>query len=264
MSQIDRHLTTEQLSGLLDEQMSSEEIAISNAHLYTCERCQQELEGLRQTVKMLHALPTPVLPRSFVLPSTTAATPALMQEKISARTKIVHTPPTHLAGNQPHVYMRRALRLSSALVAVIGLVFVISGLMMSLPHLGATSGAASTTSSLAVPRAPSMQGQGQVSTPVIRTMVTTSAVQKRSAAPVATDTDRDNDQTPVMSAHTPKDAASVDQPASDSPQSPPAFVPFFDLNSQAGRLGLGILLCIAGMMGYTLFAQRKKSIAKKG
>src|SRR6266568_3115535 len=64
-----QHLTTEELSAFLDEQLSSQERTTIEAHLQTCERCQHELASLRQTVALLRALPQPALPRSFVLPA---------------------------------------------------------------------------------------------------------------------------------------------------------------------------------------------------
>ncbi len=67
MAQDKRHLTTEQLSALLDKEASAEEQAQWEAHLSTCPQCQRALTALRQTVAMLHALPQPTLPRSFVL-----------------------------------------------------------------------------------------------------------------------------------------------------------------------------------------------------
>src|SRR5215469_2615502 len=64
------HLTIEQLSAILDKQLSPQEWAVCRAHLSTCQQCQGMLADLRQTSALLHALPQPELPRSFVLPAT--------------------------------------------------------------------------------------------------------------------------------------------------------------------------------------------------
>ena len=66
------HLTTEQLSASLDKQLTPQEQAFFDAHLHTCVRCQHALTELRRTVALLHAMPQPVLPRSFTLPTTIA------------------------------------------------------------------------------------------------------------------------------------------------------------------------------------------------
>ncbi|GAC1624569.1 MAG: hypothetical protein NVS4B7_15260 [Ktedonobacteraceae bacterium] len=63
------HLTTEQLSAFLDQQLSPQEQVICKLHLQTCEHCQSTLATLQQTVALLKALPAPSLPRSFVLPA---------------------------------------------------------------------------------------------------------------------------------------------------------------------------------------------------
>ncbi|MBA2681641.1 MAG: hypothetical protein H0U76_25010, partial [Ktedonobacteraceae bacterium] len=69
MSKLDRHLTTEELSALLDNHLAQEEAGEDHhGHLASCQQCQQELADLKQTVRLLHALPPPPLPRSFILP----------------------------------------------------------------------------------------------------------------------------------------------------------------------------------------------------
>src|SRR5436309_2497563 len=65
----DRHLTTTQLSALIDKQLSAQELALCKAHLQSCQQCQSALAGLQQTVALLQAMPEPALPRSFALPA---------------------------------------------------------------------------------------------------------------------------------------------------------------------------------------------------
>ena len=73
MAKQEQHLTTARLSALIDGQLSPEEQTQSETHLQSCPVCQQQLAELRQTVALLHALPQPPLPRSFVLPTAEPA-----------------------------------------------------------------------------------------------------------------------------------------------------------------------------------------------
>ncbi len=61
------HIQVEQLSAYLDQQVSPAERATIDAHLQQCSECRAELESLRQTVVMLHALPRVAVPRAFTL-----------------------------------------------------------------------------------------------------------------------------------------------------------------------------------------------------
>lgn len=58
----------ERLSAYLDGELGAEERAALERHLPGCARCQAELADLRGVRALLRALPTPVAPRSFVLP----------------------------------------------------------------------------------------------------------------------------------------------------------------------------------------------------
>ncbi|HEX8982528.1 MAG TPA: zf-HC2 domain-containing protein [Ktedonobacterales bacterium] len=60
----------ELLSAHLDGALEPKEDAALGAHLSTCADCQHELAALRQTRALVHALPSPALPRSFTLPDT--------------------------------------------------------------------------------------------------------------------------------------------------------------------------------------------------
>ena len=53
MAQIhDGHLTTEQLSASFDKQLSSQEQAVFDAHISTCQQCQNKLSDLRLTAAL--------------------------------------------------------------------------------------------------------------------------------------------------------------------------------------------------------------------
>ena len=55
------------LSSYLDDQVTPEQRAYIERHVRTCVSCQLELQSLRQTVTMLHALPRVPVPRAFTL-----------------------------------------------------------------------------------------------------------------------------------------------------------------------------------------------------
>ncbi len=145
MAKQEQHLTTARLSAFIDGQLSPEEQTQTEAHLQNCAVCQQQLAELRHTVALLHALPQPPLPRSFVLPT---AEPALASSKAtpSARLLFPVTPLPRKSGWPP--YITGAIRTVSSLAALIGIVFLLSGLsgMVTL-HGGTTNSGTSTTAS---------------------------------------------------------------------------------------------------------------------
>ncbi|HEY6410431.1 MAG TPA: zf-HC2 domain-containing protein, partial [Ktedonobacteraceae bacterium] len=133
----DQHLTTEQLSALLDNKLSSAEQDACNAHLQSCQLCQHELASLQQTAALLRAMPKPALPRSFAL--STGVT--YLQDAPPRQVEATNTPPRR---RWPH-YMQRSLRAMSTIAAVIGFIFLLSGVLPLLMHGGA--GLTTTTSS---------------------------------------------------------------------------------------------------------------------
>src|SRR5688572_10701154 len=74
MPDLNAHLTDEQLSTFVDDRLDTAERVDANLHLQSCADCNQSLQELTYTVRVLHALPTPSLPRSFqiVEPSRTS------------------------------------------------------------------------------------------------------------------------------------------------------------------------------------------------
>ena len=141
-----QHLTTTQLSTLLDGQLPIEEREFSDAHLATCEQCQQELESLRQTKMLLHAMPHPVLPRSFTLPVSTQQTDtSTIPAPITPITEFRSTP--RRASSRPY-YARTALRTFGTLAAMVGLVLLLSSLIPFVTQRGGNTAqnGSSTTS----------------------------------------------------------------------------------------------------------------------
>jgi hypothetical protein len=62
-----RHVTTELMSAYLDTRVSEEERRHVENHLAACETCSAALDSLRRTVAVLRAVPSPPLPRAFVI-----------------------------------------------------------------------------------------------------------------------------------------------------------------------------------------------------
>lgn len=113
----DWELQRERLSASLDGELTDPERAELDAHLPACEQCQRELAALRQTRALLHALPTPTLPRAFTLPPQ----PTLAERR--------HRVPT----------WTRPVQAVGSIAAMIGLGLLIG---TSLPHMIAQPSAA--------------------------------------------------------------------------------------------------------------------------
>ena len=144
MAKQEQHLTTARLSALIDGQLSPEEQTQSETHLQSCTACQQQLAELRQTVALLHALPQPPLPRSFVLPT---AEPAIASQGTRTARPLAPITPLPRRNGWP-TYVTGAVRVASTLAALIGIVFLLSGLFGAVIPVGGstTSSGASTTS----------------------------------------------------------------------------------------------------------------------
>jgi len=232
VSQQDQHLTTEQLSTLLDQQLTPEEQAYCNAHLEDCEQCQDALDNLQQTVNLLQSLPQLEVPRSFALPATFKITQITSdgneQQQVEQSTG---TSPRKLP-----TPLRRTLRTISALAAVFGLFLTLSGFIATLQPDASTSAVPvlnSTSSS-----ASSQSQQAPQATSHIR-----KDNENNNKGPTTSNEVEDRQQTLLTEAH----------PTETWPM-----LSFLDLNQPEVRLSSGILLTILGSMGFTLFARRLK------
>ncbi len=239
--QSDKHLTTEQLSALLDAQLSQDEQAICKAHLRTCAQCRAALAALRQTVALLHALPTPELPRSFALPTNVT----YLQERPQHEAIPVDTPsrPSLPAIQQRRpTPLRHSARILSTLVAVIGLFFLLPSLLGMLPHLGGEN-ASTASSGSAVPAAAPQH------TPAIRGAAhSTTSVPNKSApsrTPVAT---------PSPTFQNEPQATATQHPSSSLPP------PILDINTPRGQQEVGITLFALGIVGIIVTRRRKQKI----
>ncbi|GCE27315.1 hypothetical protein KDA_27990 [Dictyobacter alpinus] len=260
MSQFDRHLTTEQLSALLDDQLSGGvQSDADRAHLQTCEQCQLELAELRQTVQLLRSLPAPTLPRSFALPvdiSLEQSEPEPLQDLVTDTHReqerpapIPFTPgqarPRFGGRTVQRRTLQRTLRMVSGLVAVVGICFMLSAVLstFSFPHMG--GGASGTASSTTSNQAPSNTNNPAVSNGATTHSETRPATGGGAGSPTPT---MQPTQPPKLQPATP--ARTVNKPAS----SPTFFL--FDLSNNVARLDLGIILLILGLLGFLLLKQR--------
>ncbi len=227
MAKQEQHLTTARLSALIDGQLSPEEQRQSEAHLQSCAVCQQQLAELRQTVALLHALPQPPLPRSFVLPTVEPARTSA--QSIRPIRPVAPIAPLPRRTGWP-TYMTGAIRVASTLAALIGIVFLLSGLFGTVIPVGgstASSGAATTSGSRqgtqTLPNKPNVAGttyQGM---------------------------------TPTL---TPTKAPSVTSPDSHTntvQQNPfSIFLTLFDVNMIRTRAILGTILLVLGIAGFMM------------
>jgi anti-sigma factor RsiW len=247
VAQDKRHLTTEQLSALLDKEASAEEQAQWEAHLSTCPQCQRALTALRQTVAMLHALPQPMLPRSFVL-SMEVAEP-IAQPVMAAPT------PLRPARRRMNPYVRGVLRTVSALAAIIGVVFFFSGIGPTLIHGGATattsagsgfsssSPANSSTGGGAGTKASNSEHPRNLAPRMTATAIATAAATEVVQPQLPGTTDQQSKST------------GVDQ---QTPSGDFTFL-IFNLSTPAGRVGLGMILVLLGGMGLVLFKRVRRA-----
>ncbi len=230
MAKQDRHLTTARLSTFIDGQLSAEEQAQSEEHLRTCEVCQQQLAELRQAIALLHALPQPKLPRSFTLP---VADPTIATRANSTPRPLTPVTPLRQRGSWP-VYASGAIRIVSTLAAVIGIVFLLSGLFGTV--IGVHGGASSSTG------------------------VTNAGSQSQSAVPHVV-TPRETVATVKKVTPTPTTVPSVTSPGPNN--HPPAqqnqqqpLLSLLDLRLPGSRALIGIVLVVLAIIGFVVLGRR--------
>ncbi|GCE13836.1 hypothetical protein [Tengunoibacter tsumagoiensis] len=257
MTQSDRHLTTEQLSAFLDHQLIDEELTECKAHVDTCGQCQQELADLRQTVSLLRALPQPVLPRSFVLPTTTAVAPLSVQKTSTIVSLEEKRSRRGLTG------VVTAMRVASSLVAVIGICFILSGLLLpatSVHTMASTSTASQTYAQQhSANNEPHTIGKAPDSlTPVFRSTATTAAQGDEDDQANADSPTHNQKNEPSLKPDPAKAPAASQTTKADPFGFMQSMFFIFDMSTIGGRMGLGIVLCLAGCIGYMYFSQRRK------
>ncbi len=241
MAQQDEHLTTEQLSAFLDKQLSPAERAVFDAHLANCQQCQSRLADLRLTVALVRALPQEEVPRSFVLPSRLAP----VAERPTPRPATVTPVPQQRRARVS--VLQRTVRTVSTLAAVLALIFILSGILPS--HLG--GGGASTASETTAGSSNQSAPSNSANTPHFQGTATLGRT------PAA-----DGTKTPVQ---TPKSTPAAKVQSNTGSRTPPAvqpptLPPFLDLSQPEGRLALGALLLVLGIIGLVVTRRRRGTV----
>lgn len=256
----DRHLTTEQLSALLDKQLSPQEQAEFNAHMQTCQQCQKVLAELKQTVALLRALPQPLLPRSFVLPATVARQQEQHAEAVQPMHPIHHVHPIttttrrtrrHRLGH----FARRSVQTLSTLAAVIGIVFILSSFVASFPHNGEST--ASTGSSAGPVNSPATQ-EPKISSHTTPNKGSPGATCGQSSpVPGPCGTQSPSTAKPLQNQTATGAGNGTPQVTSRESQKQANSSPI-DLNSPQVHLGIGVILLLIGVLGVVLTRKRRE------
>lgn len=234
----DSHLTTEQLSAYLDAALSPRERTTVEQHLLTCTQCQQQLTGLRQTVALLHALPEPALPRSFVLSHDmlVRGTQGRQQEHGG---RLLPFPATQRRTRPTYAY--NTARFVSIFAALIGIFLLGTGLLPTLPRLNPMAGSASSSASSGTTN-PAIStrdtgknntGTGSVGTPNVTHAMTPNATKPENIGP---------------------------KPAQPSVQPLQSLLPFFDITQSQGQKTVGILLLVLGIISLLALRWRRQRV----
>jgi len=251
--QYDGHLTTEQLSAVLDKQFSLSEQSDWNAHLRTCQQCQSRLADLRQTVALLHALPQAELPRSFVLPTSTTLAPERHLHPIAQNARAsgsggLITPIARARRKRPSI-VQRSVRALSTIAAVVGFILIMSGFLAGA-HIGGGASTATTASS----------GTGQV------THNSSSTPPKanqpgQSANATSTGSERPGATTPQVT-QTPHETVRP-APSPVAAQDHTSSVPkVLDLSTSEGLEGVGLILLVLGFLGLVVMRVVRRRAAR--
>ena len=249
----DRHLTTTQLSAFIDKELSEQELEVCNAHLETCQQCQSALAGLKQTVAFLQALPEPALPRSFALSegfTYLQERPERQGEQTARANPVVRR---RLGAH----YVQRSLRVASTIAAVIGLAFLLSGILPMLPH------GESTSSGSNAPSASSEQRP-----PLVRPGITSTISAATATAQKAVSADQHGTavRTPIPSptpgtgnaALTPTHIKGAPNQNPSKNTSTQPSLPVLDLGTPLGRQEAGFTLLVLGIIGVLLTRRRQR------
>jgi hypothetical protein len=248
--QTNEHLTIEQLSAFLDEQLAPSEQALCNAHLQTCEQCQNILKELRQTVALVRGLPQPELPRSFILPASVAFVP---ERRASQDARV--TPIRQGSRRLGVYYLQRTVRALSTIAAVIGFIFLLSGLVALLPRGELTSGG----SAAQAPTSKNVSG-------ATHAPETPTAPGNTPATAASSGNQNDQTRTATRGAPTPTATAQfgVHQAPAGTQEHPSVqtrpLLQLPDLSTPEGREGFGLILLVLGVLGYLVTRRRFRQV----
>ena len=238
------HLTTEQLSAYLDKQLTPPEQAFFDAHLQSCQRCQNALEELRRTVALLHALPQPELPRSFTLPTGIShVQDARPQPRPIPQRRVMR------------YALQRTVRAVSTLAAVLALIFIMSGLFANV-HLNA-GGSASTSAPVS---STFRNSNGTTHSPAATNV--TKKPEATGTTPGVTASKGLQTRTPTPPpTPTPTPTATPNNGVNSGGPVPPSLPPFLDLGQPEGRFTLGVLLLLLSVVGIISSRRRRDTVS---
>lgn len=253
----DNHLTTEELSALLDEQLSEQEQAECDAHLKTCQQCRLALAELRQTVSLLRALPQPELPRSFVLPTNVSYIQEHRErdDNIGTPTSVaaIQTPGEQERRRQRArtVTLRRSTRILSLIAAVIGLFILVPGVFAILPRFTNNASTASTSGGSSTVSAPRSNTSNTTHNPTTGTThATPSATAQKTSAPGIAGIGTVGPRATPTAAPTPTSTKNTNtQPA--------LALPLPNLSTPLGQQEVGFTLLVLGIIGLLLTRRRR-------
>jgi anti-sigma factor RsiW len=237
------HLTTEQLSASFDKELSLQEQAVFDAHISTCQQCQNKLSDLRLTATLLHALPEEEVPRSFVLPGNISIAPGRTIRQDASFNLI---PQRHRAQRS---VLRRSIRIVSTLAAVLALCFIISGI---LPLIYSNMGNSATTASSSSTLGKANTAQATVTTPGVQQ--SNRVIPPKGSAATVPPTETAHSLSPTGTATTPSSSEHTANPG-QSPAIPSAI----DLSQPVARLGIGILVLAVSIIA--LIVTRRRQVA---
>jgi anti-sigma factor RsiW len=240
-----RHLTTEQLSAYLDKALTTEEQEQCETHLQTCERCQQKLASLRQTAALLHALPQPPLPRSFLLSEDMLSATSTKPVMPRSNGAMLRALPERRAVHGWSQATLTALRSLTALAAVFGLVFLLSSISFPGGVMnGASMSTATSSGGSSQPPEPQPSQQASSLTPQYSATHTTQTAKTPQATPT---------RPPAYTSST--------SPSTGSSSAQPT--PWLDLSNPGVRALLGLLLLFLALLGLLLL-RRQRQMTRAG
>ncbi len=221
MATEEQHLTTARLSAYIDGQLSTEEQQQTDLHLQECTVCRQQLAELRETVALLHALPQPSLPRSFVLPVPERTLSS--SQTVRPAPRLAPVVPLSRRSGWPS-YVSGAVRTVSTLAALIGIVFLLSALFGTvIPSGGSATTAHSSATATSVPG--QTLPRGVLGTPVQVT-------------------------TPTNSGSVPKPNSQANKPVGQNPLQ--ALLILFTIETIPTRTSIGIALVLLAVVGFLI------------
>jgi hypothetical protein len=187
----------------------------------------------------LHALPEEEAPRSFVLPENLSFVPEQTIQQIPVPQK------QRVRFNT----LRRSIRVVSTLAAVLALFFIISGILpfMNFGGSGSTSTATSSSTS-----GEASTVHSAANTPGIHE---TTNVRPQESAATTTPTPIPT-QTLSPTRATPSKTNSGIQPTNQGPSIPSVLDP----GQSAGRISLGVLLLVLGIIGLIITRRRRVTL----